>query len=425
MLKTILSLIAAITILAVIACARPVSAEVLQSSQPRLTPALVPPADVKAVVDDNTAFALDLYKQLRQAVPDDNLFYSPYSISIALAMTYGGARTDTEKAMATALHFTLPQDRLHQALNMLSLELSKRGHGAKGKDDQPFRLHIVNAIWGQKDYKFLPGYLDLLAQNYGAGLRILNFKQSPDLSRVTINSWVGDQTENRIRDLIPQGAITPLTRLVLTNAIYFNAAWLHQFEKSLTSPGVFHLPDGKDATVPMMKQTKSFGYTSGTNYEAVELPYDGNEISMVILLPGTGQFTAFENSLDARLAESAIGSLKNTQVALTMPKFKVESSISLNKALSSLGMGIAFTDSADFSGMTGKPELFISNAVHKALAQVDESGTEAAAATAVIMGVTSVPASPVAVTVDRPFIFLIRDIKTGTVLFTGRVMNPA
>jgi serpin B len=423
--KIIILLITAIALLGVIACARPVLAEVLQSSQPRLTPANVPPEDVKAVVDSNTAFALDLYKQLRQATPGDNLFYSPYSISIALAMTYGGARSDTEKAMATALHFTLPQDRLHQALNALSLELSKRGQGAKGKDNQPFRLHIVNAIWGQKDYAFLPGYLDLLAQNYGAGLRILDFKQAPDPSRLTINDWVSDQSENRIRDLIPPGAITPLTRLVLTNAIYFNAAWLHQFEKSLTSPGVFHLLDGEDVTVPMMKQTKFFGYTSGNNYEAVELPYDGNEISMVILLPGNGQFASFENSLDARFAESVIGNLKNTQVALTMPKFKIESSIGLNKALSSLGMGIAFTDSADFSGMTGKPELFISNAIHKAFAQVDESGTEAAAATAVIVGVTSIPASPVAVTVDRPFIFLIRDIKTGTVLFTGRVMNPA
>jgi len=377
------------------------------------------------VVDGDTAFALDLYQQLRQAAPGDNLFYSPYSISLALAMTYGGARTDTEKVMAAALHFTLPQDRLHQALNALSQELAKRGQGAKGKDDQPFRLHIVNATWGQKDYTFLSGYLDLLAQNYGAGLRVLDFKQAPDPSRVTINNWVSDQTEGRIKDLIPQGAITPLTRLVLTNAIYFNAAWLYQFEKSLTSPRTFHLLDGKDVTVPMMKLTKSFGYFSGNNYEAVELPYDGNEISMVILLPRSGHFTAFENSLDTRLIDSAISGLKSTQVALTMPKFKIESSIGLKKALSGLGMGIAFTESADFSGMTVRPELFINDALHKAFVQVDESGTEAAAATAVIVGVTSVPVSPIAVTIDRPFLFLIRDIKTGAVLFIGRVLNPA
>ncbi|MEW6141927.1 MAG: serpin family protein [Chloroflexota bacterium] len=423
--KVLLSLLAVVSLLGLVACVQPVSAEVLQSNKPRLTPANVPSADVKAVVDGDTAFSLDLYKQLRQATPDNNLFYSPYSISLALAMTYGGARTDTEKAMATALHFTLPQDRLHQALNALSQELNKRGQGAKGKDDQPFRLHIVNAIWGQKDYAFLPSYLDLLAENYGAGLRVLDFKQAPDPSRVTINNWVSDQTEDRIKDLIPQGAITPLTRLVLTNAIYFNAAWLYQFEKSATSPGVFHLLDGKDVTVPIMRLTKSFGYASGNNYEAVELPYDGNEISMVILLPKAGQFAAFENSLDARLVDSAISSLKKTQVALTMPKFRIESSIGLKKALSGLGMGIAFTDNADFSGMTGKRELFISDAIHKAFVQVDESGTEAAAATAIIAPTAALPSQPVQVTIDRPFIFLIRDIKTGAVLFIGRVMNPA
>ncbi|MCX8126983.1 MAG: serpin family protein, partial [Dehalococcoidia bacterium] len=314
MLKTVLSLLAIVALLGLTACAQPVSAEVVQSSKPRLTGITVPPADGQALVDGNTAFLLDLYQQLRQTAPGSNLFYSPYSISLALAMTYGGARTETETALAKALHFTLPQERLHQAFNALSLELGKRGQGARGKDDQPFRLHIVNAVWGQRDYNFLATYLDLLAENYGAGLRTLDFKAAPDPCRVTINNWVSDQTEGRIKDLIPPGGITALTRLVITNAIYFNAAWLHQFDKNLTSPGLFHLLDGKTVTVPMMKLAKSFGYFSGNGYEAVELPYSGNEISMVVILPKAGRFTAFEDLLDVRSVKSTVDGLRPTQV---------------------------------------------------------------------------------------------------------------
>jgi len=283
---------------------------------------------------------------------------------------------------------------------------------------------VVNAIWGQKDYKFLGEFLDVLAQNYGAGLRIVDFVNETEQSRLTINKWVSDQTEERIKDLVPQGVINQLTRLVLTNAIYFNAAWQYQFGEGATSDGLFHLLSGSDVTVPMMKQTKSFRYTEGNDYQAIELPYDGQELSMVILLPKAGQFDTFEEQLDAELVKSIIGRLEAQQVALTMPKFEYESSFGLKEALSTLGMKVAFTADADLSGMNGKRDLFIQDVLHKAFVSVDEAGTEAAAATAVIVGLTALPPEPVAFTIDRPFIFFIRDIQTGSTIFVGRVLNP-
>jgi len=280
------------------------------------------------------------------------------------------------------------------------------------------------AIWGQRDYEFLTEFLDRLAVNYGAGLRVLDFVGAPEESRVTINDWVAKQTEDRIEDLIPPGLINPNTRLVLTNAIYFNAAWLYPFEEDLTRDGAFYLLDGSEVTVPMMRQTESFGYAEGDGYQAVELPYDGDELSMVILLPASGQFETFEAALDAAQMEGIIGSLEHREVSLTMPKFEFDSSFSLRKALSALGMPIAFSEGADFSGMTGNRDLFIADVVHKAFVSVDEAGTEAAAASAVVMELTAMPQT-VEVTIDRPFIFLICDIETGAILFVGRTLNPA
>jgi serpin B len=379
-------------------------------------------ADLAALVDGNNAFAFDLYQALKGS--QGNIFYSPYSVSLALAMTYAGARDSTERQMASAMHYTLPQDRLHPAFNGLDQELAGRGQGAKGKDGKGFRLNIVNAIWGQKGYPFLAPYLDLLAEDYGAGLRTLDFRAAPDASRLTINNWVEDQTGQRIKDLIPPGAIDPLTRLVLTNAIYFNAAWANNFEKSATQPADFHLAGGSTVKVPMMHQTEHLGYAAGDGYQAVTLPYDGRELEMVVLLPGQGKFSEFENSLTADSVVSIIKDITPRQIALSLPGFKYESEFSLGKILAAMGMPVAFSGQADFSGMTGDRELSISEVVHKAFVAVDESGTEAAAATAVIMRATAMPVMPLEVTVDRPFIFLIRDIKTGSVIFVGKVMNP-
>jgi serpin B len=379
--------------------------------------------DQALLVEGNTAFAFSLYQRLEGE--DGNLFYSPYSISLALAMTYAGARGETAEQMADTLRFMLEQDRLHPAFNWLDAELATRGEGAQGKDGEGFRLNIVNAIWGQKGYGFLPAFLDVLAENYGAGLRTLDFINEAERSCLAINDWVSDQTEGRIKDLIPKGAIDEWTRLVLTNAIYFNAAWKYFFEKRMTANGPFHLLDGRQVAVPMMKQTESFGYTEGEGCQAIELPYDGDELSMLVLLPAQGNLEAFEAGLQAQQVSDVITDLTTTRVALTMPKFEFESEFSLNDALSSMGMPDAFSGGADFSGMTGNQELFISDVIHKAFVAVDDAGTEAAAATGVVMP-TSMPAEPkVEVTLDHPFIFLIRDIETGTILFVGRVTNPA
>jgi len=422
-MKKSLLVLMAIVLLGLAACASPLSAEILESDKPRDTSPQTSQTDLANLVDGNSEFAFDLYQVLSDI--DSNLFYSPYSISQALAMTYVGAQGETEKQMADTLKFILAQDDLHQAFNSLDLQLANRGEGAKGKDNEGFRLNIVNAIWGQKDYEFLSEFLDNLAENYGAGLRILDFIEETERSRITINNWISDQTEGRIEDLIPQGAIGVLTRLVLTNAIYFNAAWQYPFEKEATSDGIFHLLDGGEISVPMMEQTESFGYTEGDIYQTVELPYDGHELSMIVLLPKAGQFEVFENSMDYQMVKGILSELNKQEVNLTMPKFEFESEFSLKKTLSDMGMPLAFSSTADFSGMTGNRELTISEVIHKAFVSMDEAGTEAAAATAVIMELTAVPEEPVAVTIDRPFIFLIHDIETGAILFIGRIVNPS
>ena len=320
MKKLLISLLITLLVLPLVACAQPAVAEVVKSDKPRITSPDVSQTDEALLVEGNSTFAFDLYQTLK--TEEGNLFYSPHSISLALAMTYSGARGETEQQMADTLHFLLSQDNLHPAFNSLDTELGKRGQGAQGKDDEGFRLNIVNAIWGQKDYSFLPAFLDILAENYGAGLRIVDFINETEKSRITINDWGSDQTEGRIEDLIPQGVIDELTRLVLTNAIYFNAAWQHTFSEYMTADGPFNLLDGRQVTIPMMKQTESFGYAEGEGFQGVELPYDGGELSMVIFLPRAGQFEAFEESLKSQKVDGIIGSLQNTRVALTMPKFE-------------------------------------------------------------------------------------------------------
>ncbi|MEJ2207983.1 MAG: serpin family protein, partial [Anaerolineae bacterium] len=308
------------------------------------------PEEMAALVDGNSGFALDLYQIL--SGQEGNLFYSPYSISLALAMTYAGARGETQAQMAQALHYTLPQGQLHPAFAALAEALAARGQGAEGRDGEGFRLNVANALWGQEGYDFLPGFLDLLDRYYGAGLRRVDFVGATEASRQTINDWVAGETEGRITDLIPQGVIDAMTRLVLTNAIYFNAAWAEPFEESMTADGPFYLLDGGQISVPMMRQTSSFAYAAGQGYQAVELPYDGGELSMVILLPDSGQFQAFQGSLDAAALDDILGALSYQSMALSMPRFEFSAQFSLKDALTELGMVDAFDSEADFSGMT-------------------------------------------------------------------------
>ena len=384
-------------------------------------------ADLQELARGNNAFAFNLYRAL--ASEEGNLFYSPYSISLALALTYAGAKGETESQMADTLQFLLPQDKLHPTFNALDLELASRDKGPEDAEEEGFRLNITNAVWGQKDYEFLDSFLDLLAESYGAGVRRVDFRGSPEESRITINDWVAERTEDKIKDLIPPDIISGLTRLVLTNAIYFNAGWQYAFEEGGTQTAPFHLLDGSRVDVPMMRTTEGFGYARGEGYQAVDLPYVGHELSMTIMLPDMGRFREFEDRLDAALVRRIIGDIADHYVDLKMPKFEFESQFLLADTFQEMGMANAFDPAvAEFSGMNGKSCLagdegclYIRDVVHKAFVSVDEKGTEAAAATAVAMQIESAKPQPVDVTIDRPFIFLIRDRGTDATLFVGRV----
>jgi len=332
--------------------------------------------DLNQLATANRTFALDLYHQLETM--DGNLFYSPYSISSALAMTYAGAEGKTAEEMAAVFHFLMEEGRLHPAFNALDQYLESLAEQEIPEDKgEAFQLNITNAIWGQKDFHFENDFLDTLAANYGAGLRLLDYIQAPEKSRVTINDWVSDQTEERIQDLIPQGAINSDTRLVLSNAIYFKATWLESFEESLTKDKVFHGLDGEEFMTPMMSlgSDASFPYYQGEGFQAVDLPYLGGQVSMLVIVPDEGKFTDFEVNLNSEILDEIIGNLAYQSMYLNFPKFEFETEISLATILAKMGMPSAFNDGADFSGMTGTKDLFISDVFHKAFVSVDEEGT--------------------------------------------------
>jgi serpin B len=404
----------------------PRGGEMAASNLQRVTDPDAAPAELDELVAGDNAFAFDLYQTVRSS--DGNLFYSPYSISLALAMTYAGARGETASQMAATLHFTLPDDRLHSVFNALDLDLARRPEQASDVDkDQRFELSIVNSLWGQTGWPFLPEYLDLLALNYGAGMRLVDYMTAPEEARLAINDWVSEQTKARIKDLVPQGLITPDTTLVLVNAIYFKAAWQYEFDNSQTKDGPFTLLDASQVSAPLMslEHPASLGYASGEGWQAMILPYKGGMTEMVIIVPDEGWFTEFEASLSADRFDEILVGMEPKMVALTMPKFSFTSSYQLKDVLSGMGMPLAFDDQlADLSGIDGRRDLFIRDVVHKAFVAVDEAGTEAAASTAVIIAPTAMLMPDVELTIDRPFFFVIRDVPTGSILFVGRAVNP-
>lgn len=416
-------------VLAIAGCGPLGQGSELRSSETRATPTATA-AEVEQLVRGNNEFAFGLYDIL--ATSGGNLFYSPYSISVALAMTYAGASGETERQMTEALRFLLPKEMLHRAFNSLDAVIASRGSESSGEPGQQFQLNIANAVWGQLDHEFREKFLDELARHYGAGVRPVDFVANPEGSRTTINDWVAERTEDRIRDLLPPDIITTLTRMVLTNAIYFNAAWEYPFEPGRTSSGDFHLLNGGVREVPMMRALEAFGYATGDGYQALELPYVGGELAMTLLLPDAGRFQEFEARLDAALAEKVLADIVVRNVNLEMPRFEFETQFLLSNAFKALGMPNAFDPSAaEFAGIDGKSCLagdefclYIREVVHKAFVAVDEEGTEAAAATAVVVQIESAPPNPVWVTVDRPFLFLVRDRGTGAILFIGKVEDP-
>ncbi|HKI33811.1 MAG TPA: serpin family protein [Gemmataceae bacterium] len=371
--------------------------------------------DVAAVVKGNNEFAFDLYGQLREK--EGNRFFSPYSISTALAMTHVGARGDTATEMAKALHFTLPPDKLNPAF----AELIKQVNGEGRK--RGYQLSVANALWGQSDLGFKEDFLKLTRDNYGAGLNEVNFAGATEAARKQINAWVEKQTHDKIKELFKPDILNPGTRLVLTNAIYFKGDWNSPFKKDLTRDESFDVGDGK-IKAPMMHQTAQLKYLDAGTLQVLEMPYAGKELSMVVLLPkkvaGLGDL---EKSLTAEKLAGWLGKVREAAIIVSLPKFKTTSEFELKDQLSALGMKKAFGPGADFSGISST-ELQITAVVHKAFIDVNEEGTEAAAATGVAVGDKGGPPSLQEFRADHPFLFLIRDTRTDNVLFLGRIVNP-
>ncbi|NJD66980.1 MAG: serpin family protein, partial [Chloroflexi bacterium] len=282
-------------------------------------------------------------------------------------------------------------------------------------------------LWGQRDYPFHDSVLDTLATKYGAGIRLVDYIKATEDARKAINAWVSDQTRERIPELIPDGVLNSDTRLVLTNAIYLNAPWMHRFNKDATAPGPFTRLDGSTVEAQLMRLSEELRFAKGSGYQAVELPYVDGSLSMLVIVPDAGEFADFQSAFNADTLETIVSDLKTAQVQLAFPRFEYRTQASLKDALKELGMPIAFEPNlADFSAMSpdGQP-LYIQDVIHEAFIAVDEDGTEAAAATAVIVGDTSAPVDVVELTVDRPFLYAIRDNETGAILFLGRVVDPS
>jgi serpin B len=371
----------------------------------------------EAVVEGNTAFAVDLFRQLR--TKQGNLCFSPYSISTALAMTYAGARGETEEQMAKALHVTLPQDTLHPAFAELETSLGEAQQ--KGSVE----LLVANSLWPQNGLSLRQGFLEVMDANYKALVTALDYHRTEE-ARQTINRWVEDKTRNKIQELIQAGVLDPATVLVLANAIYFKGNWENPFDKNLTRDGPFHLSAAKTVTTPMMTHPRlECGYYADAEVQVLEIPCVGKQISMLVILPRQVDGIAkHERGLNAtKLTEWAnkwgAGDF-GQYVTVSFPKFRLTSYFSLEEALKALGMVNAFGGGADFSGMFGTRGPSISAVLHKAFVEVNEEGTEAAAATGVILTVSAVPSF----SADHPFLFLIGDRRTGSVLFMGRVLNP-
>ncbi len=386
----------------------------------------VPAGDPGNISVGNTRFACDLYRQLAASpqYTDQNLFFSPYSISSALAITYEGARGVTADEIRSVLH--LPADDTTRREGFVAIDASLNS------GDENYTLRTANALWAEKTYPFLPGYIDLARCWYGANATNLDFIKDPEGSRATINHWVEGQTEDRIRDLLPAGSIDSRTRLVITNAIYFKGAWADQFDLNRTKEEEFRVGPDETVMVQMMQRTDEdaiYEYTETPALQVLEMPYahgDGAELSMLILLPREDSLAAVEEALDAEDLAVLQNSLTHERVRVFFPKFTLETEYSLPRMLTAMGMPTAFSDAADFSGMDGTEDLLISDVVHKAFVDVNEEGTEAAAATGVVISVASAPiqdTTPV-FRADHPFIVLIMEKDSGTILFMGRVVRP-
>jgi serpin B len=380
------------------------------------------PADAAAAGTAITAFGLDLYRAMANG--QTNVVLSPSSIALALAMARAGARGQTATEMDAVMR-AVAADGNAGWLNALDQALAARSGTFEDQGGNPLSvtLRIANAPFAQRGMPLEPAYLEALASRFGAGLRLVDYVSATEATRNLINGWVDGQTEHRIPELLVPGILTPDTRLTLVNAIYLKAPWLKPFPADATKPGAFTRADGSTVEVPMMATSAAMRYAAGSGWKAVEIPYIGGSLAMTVIIPD--DLATFERALTADQLASITAGLAETQVSLTFPKFSIETKAELADVLAALGMPSAFDERADFSGITSAEKLVISNVIHQANIDVDEKGTVAAAATAVVMERTSAPAEPVTLRVDRPFLFALRDVPTGAILFLGRVADPS
>lgn len=386
------------------------------------------PKDTTAVTETNNRFAFDLYSRLAKdpEYTGSNLFFSPFSLSSALAITYEGAKGKTADEIRSVFYFPDNATALRGGFSAMNAGINS--------GDSSYSLRTANALWAERSYPFLTDYVTTAERSYGAKTTNLDFIGQPEDSRVTINTWVEDKTEDRIKDLIPAGVIDPMTRLVITNAIYFKGDWVKQFDKNKTTDTEFRTAPGKTVKIPMMQRTDEdaiYLYAENNDLQMLSMPYEhttGKELSMVILLPRTDSLTTTETSLSADTLSALQQSAESRRVKVFFPKYTLKTKYAmLGRTLAAMGMPTAFSGNADFSGMDGTKNLLISDVIHQAFVDVNEEGTEAAAATAVVMKLAVAPANPEPVPVfraDHPFIFLIRDDDTGSILFMGRVVDP-
>lgn len=388
---------------------------------------------MEQAVKAQTAFAVDLYRALAGLPipqnPIENIFYSPCSISSAMAVVFAGARGDTEMQFCNALHFWLPQESFHEAMSRLEKHLTKQA----AKDE--YELTIANALWMDCNTDFAEPFLQQVQRCYSANLERVDFAKNPSAASRVINQWVEKQTRERIKNLIPEGTLDTLTRLVVTNAVYFKGKWALPFDPQLTQTDWFTVStytvqeDGlkvetRRVQVPMMTRKDDFGYADNDLCQILDLCYTGGDLRMVILLPRDPDLFRLEHALSADTLAEWLSRLHRREVEVCLPRFTFTWQGELKPVLTALGLTDGFSATADFSGITGGKDLYLTNVLHKAFVKVDEEGTEAAAATGAVMKLTSMPAEPLLFRADKPFVFFIQDRTTGTVLFVGRVVDP-
>jgi serpin B len=367
-----------------------------------------PLAVLAAPPDGLNAFAGDLYRQLAQK--RGNLVISPLSVSTALAMTLAGARGQTATEMTTVLRN--PPDAA------LLEQLTKAGNA--GGD----QLLLAQSLWVDRGFAILPDFIRTSEQQFHAAPQAADFSHQPDEARSLINRWVSEKTKGKIADLFAPGSLGRDTRLVLASAVYFNGKWQSKFDPAATKPGDFYTSAKAAVQTPFMHQTSRFPYAETANAQVLELSYGGGSLAFDVILPKPGTpLATLEDSLRSGGISTWIGSLQHKQIEVALPKFRAESTFSLMPALSAMGMPTAFTNAADLSGINGRRDLAISQVAHKAFIDVSEEGTEAAAATGTAVRLMSLT-QPVVFRADHPFLFFIRDTRTGAILFAGRLEEP-